>query len=222
MAYLTAKEIRTAKSNGSKKYTVTTLRNLVRQQIKEANRILIETEGGEKAPYIKSIMQDIVKFNLSSTKSGEYLTQSRVKWMKSSELMSAYNALQGLKEADMSSLEYAQRLAGKYDRMRKKWEKTAKKTVAPETFDQMMILFMKYGKEVEQFGYGAMLNTINKQRQHHSDEKLIDAINRVEKEHPSLGAQGVLKYISHEVAVKRLMDNGATLEEALKMVGIQK
>lgn len=195
---------------------------MVREEIKTANRILIDTEGGKKAPYLKSIVQDIAKYNLSSNKTGEYLTQSRVKWMKSSELMSAYNALQGLKEADMSSIEYAKRLAGKYDTMRQKWEKTSGKTVAPETFDQMMELFMKYSKEVEQFGYAEMLNTINKQRKHHSDEKLIDAIKRVEKEHPSLGSKGVLKYISNEVAIKRLMDQGVTLEEAFKIVGTQK
>ena len=194
---------------------------MVRESIKEANRILIDTEGGKKAPYLKSIMQDIAKYNLSSTKSGEYLTQSRVKWMKSSELMSAYNALQGLKEADMSSIEYAERLSGKFDTMRKKWEKTSGKTVSPETFDQMMELFTKYSKEVEQFGYAEMLNTINKQRQHHSDEKLIDAINRVEKEYPSLGAKGVLKYISNEVAVNRLIEQGLTLEKALEMIGVQ-
>lgn len=195
---------------------------MVREEIKTANRILIDTEGGKKAPYLKSIMQDIAKYNLSSNKSGEYLTQSRVKWMKSSELMSAYNALQGLKEADMSSLEYAQRMAGKFDSMRQKWEKTSGKTVSPEAFDQMMELFTKYSKEVEQFGYAEMLNTINKQRQHHSGEKLIDAINRVEAEHPSLGAQGVLKYISNEVAVNRLMEQGLPLEKALEMIGIQK
>ena len=194
---------------------------MVREEIKTANKILIDTEGGKKAPYLKSIMQDIAKYNLSSNKTGEYLTQSRVKWMKSSELMSAYNALQGLKEADMSSIEYAERLAGKYDTMRRKWEKTTGKTVAPETFDQMMELFTKYEKEVEQFGYAEMLNTINKQRQHHSDEKLIDAINRVEKEHPELGAKGVLKYISNEVAIKRLMEQGLTLEKALEMIGLQ-
>ena len=194
---------------------------MVREEIKTANRILIDTEGGKKAPYLKSIVQDIAKYNLSSNKSGEYLTQSRVKWMKSSELMSAYNALQGLKEADMSSIEYAERLAGKFDTMRRKWEKTSGKTVAPETFDQMMELFTKYGKEVEQFGYAEMLNTINKQRQHHSKEKLIDAINRVEKEHPSLGAKGVLKYISNEVAVNRLIEQGLTLDKALEMIGIQ-
>lgn len=194
---------------------------MVREEIKTANRILIDTEGGKKAPYLKSIVQDIAKYNLSSNKSGEYLTQSRVKWMKSSELMSAYNALQGLKEADMSSIEYAERLAGKFDTMRKKWEKTSGKTVAPETFDQMMELFTKYSKEVEQFGYAEMLNTINKQRQHHSGEKLIDAINRVEKEHPSLGAKGVLKYISNEVAVNRLMEQGLPLDKALEMIGVQ-
>lgn len=194
---------------------------MVREEIKTANRILIDTEGGKKAPYLKSIMQDIAKYNLSSNRSGEYLTQSRVKWMKSSELMSAYNALQGLKEADMSSLEYAKRLTGKYDTMRKKWEKTAGKKVSEEAFDQMMELFMYYADDVEAFGYGAMLDTINKQRQHHSGEKLIDAIHRVEKEHPSLGSKGVLKYISNEAAVNRLLDQGMTLKEAIETIGMQ-
>lgn len=194
---------------------------MIREEIKTANRILIDTEGGKKAPYLKSIVQDIAKYNLSSTKSGEYLTQSRVKWMKSSELMSAYNALQGLKEADMSSIEYAKRLAGKYDTMRQKWEKTAGKRVSEEAFNQMMELFMYYADDVEAFGYGAMLDTINKQRQHHSGEKLIDAIHRVEKEHPSLGSKGVLKYISNEVAVNRLLDQGLTLKEAIETIGMQ-
>ena len=195
---------------------------MVREEIKTANRILIDTEGGKKAPYLKSIVQDIAKYNLSSDKSGEYLTQSRVKWMKSSELMSAYNALQGLKEADMSSIEYAKRLAGKYDTMRKKWEKTIGKNISEPAFEQMMELFTKYGKEVEQFGYAEMLDTIKKQRQHHSDEKLIDAINRVEEEHPTLGPKGILKYISNETAVRRLTDQGLSLDEALEKVGMQK
>ena len=194
---------------------------MVRESIKEANRILIDTEGGKKAPYIKAIMQDISKYNLSSDKRGEYLTQSRVKWMKSSELMSAYNALQGLKEADMSSIEYAKRLAGKYDTMRKKWEKTIHKKISEPAFEQMMDLFTKYGKEVEQFGYAEMLDTIKKQRQHHSNELLIDAINRVEEEHPDLGPKGVLKYIKNETAVKRLVEQGMALKDALEMVGLQ-
>ena len=194
---------------------------MVRESIKEANRILIDTEGGKKAPYLKAIMQDISKYNLSSDKAGEYLTQTRVKWMKSSELMSAYNALQGLKEADMSSIEYAKRLAGKYDTMRKKWEKTINKKISEPAFEQMMELFTKYGKEVEQFGYGEMLDTIKKQRQHHSDELLIDAIHRVEEEHPDLGPKGVLKYIKNETAVQRLLEQGVDLKDALELVGLQ-
>ena len=194
---------------------------MVRESIKEANRILIDTEGGKKAPYLKAIMQDIAQYNLSTTKSGEYLTQSRVKWMKSKELMSAYNALQGLKEADMSSIEYAQRLAGKYDTMRKKWEKTIKKKISEPAFEQMMELFTKYGKEVEQFGYAEMLDAIKQQRKHHSGEKLIDAIQRVEEEHPDLGPKGILKYIKNETAVNRLVDQGYTLDKALELVGMQ-
>ena len=194
---------------------------MVRESIKEANRILIDTEGGKKAPYLKSIMQDIAQYNLSSNKTGEYLTQSRVKWMTSKELMSAYNALQGLKEADMSSIEYAQRLAGKYDTMRKKWEKTIKKKISEPAFEQMMELFTKYEKEVEQFGYAEMLDAIKQQRKHHSSEKLIDAIQRVEEEHPDLGPKGILKYIKNETAVNRLVDQGYTLDKALEFVGMQ-
>lgn len=195
---------------------------MVREEIKIANRILIDTEGGKKAPYLKSIMQDIAKYNLSSNKTGEYLTQSRVKWMKSSELMSAYNALQGLKEADMSSLEYTKRLAGKYNRMRRKWSKTVGKNISEAAFDEMMELFTKYGDEVEQFGYGELLDHIKYQRKRKSKEKLIDAIHRVEEEHPDLGPKGVLKYIKNETAVNDLMDRGYELEIALEMIGIQK
>lgn len=195
---------------------------MVREEIKTANRILIDTEGGKKAPYLKSIMQDIAQYNLSSTKSGEYLTQSRVKWMKSSELMSAYNALQGLKEADMSSIEYAKRLAGKYDRMRRKWSKTIGKNISEGAFNEMMELFTKYGDEVEQFGYGELLDMVKYQRKHKSKEKLIDAIHRVEEEHPDLGPKGVLKYIKNENAVNDLVDRGYTLEKALEMIGMQK
>ena len=194
---------------------------MVREEIKTANRILIDTEGGKKAPYLKSIMQDISQYNLSSNKTGEYLTQSRVKWMTSKELMSAYNALQGLKEADMSSIEYAQRLAGKYDTMRKKWEKTIKKKISEPAFEQMMELFTKYGKEVEQFGYAELLDMVKYQRKHKSKEKLIDAIHRVEEEHPDLGPKGILKYIKNETAVNRLVDQGYTLDKALEFVGMQ-
>ena len=223
MERLSGKIIREATTQtGSKKYTVTQLRKMVREEIKIANRILIDTEGGKKAPYLKSIMQDIAKYNLSSNRSGEYLTQSRVKWMKSSELMSAYNALQGLKEADMSSLEYAKRLAGKYDRMRRKWSKTIGKNISEGAFNEMMELFTKYGDEVEQFGYGELLDMVKYQRKHRSKEKLIDAIKRVEEEHPDLGPKGVLKYIKNETSVNDLVDRGYSLEKALEMIGIQK
>ena len=221
MDFLTRKKIaETRTSSGSKKYTVKELRRLVREQVKEANRILIDTEGGKKSPYIKQIAQDIAQYNLSSNKSGEYLTQSKVKYMTSSQLMSAYNALEGLKAADMESVEYAKRLAGKYNRMRYKWSKKIGKNISEGAFDEMMELFTEYGDKVIQYKYQVLLDQVKEQRRH-KRPKLIDEILRVEKEHPGLGPEGVLKYIQNEVAIENLLKQGMTLKDAMDEVGKQ-
>lgn len=223
MAYLTRKIIKNTKqSNGSKLYTVSNLRSMVRQQIKEANRIIIETENGEKAPYLKRILEDIAQYNLSSNKTGEYLTQSRVKYMTSSQLMSAYNALEGLKQADMSSLSYVKRLAGARDRQRRKWAKTIGKNISKGAFDEMMELFDKYSDEVTQYGYGELLEAVKENRKHKRG-KLIDDIKRVEKERPELGPKGVLKYIKNENAIRSLIESGKAkdIEEAFEIIGEQ-
>ena len=223
MAYLSKKVIATAKtSSGNKLYTVQQLRSIVRQQIKEANKILIETEGGKKAPYLKQIVQDIAQYNLSSNKAGEYLTQSRVKYMTSSQLMSAYNALEGLKQADMSSLSYAKALAGKRDRQRRKWAKTIGENISKGAFDEMIELFEKYADEVNQYGYAELLDQVKDNRKHKRG-KLIDDIKRVESEHPELGPKAVLKYIKNESALISLVESGQAkdIKEALEMVGGQ-
>ena len=223
MAYLSKKVISTAKTtSGSKLYTVQQLRSIVRKQIKEANKILIETEGGKKAPYLRQIVQDIAQYNLSSNKSGEYLTQSRVKYMTSSQLMSAYNALEGLKQADMSSLSYAKALAGKRDRQRRKWAKTIGKNISKGAFDEMLELFEKYSDEVTQYGYTELLDQVKDNRKHKRG-KLIDDIKRVEAEHPELGPKAVLKYIKNESALLSLVESGQAknIKEALEMVGGQ-
>lgn len=223
MAYLTRKLIESTKtSSGSKLYTVSNLRSIVREQIKEANRIILETENGEKAPYLKSILEDIAQYNLSSNKTGEYLTQSRVKYMTSSQLMSAYNALEGLKQADMNSLSYAKRLAGARDRQRRKWAKTIGKNISKGAFDEMIELFEKYSEEVTQYGYGELLEAVKENRKHKRG-KLIDDIKRVEKERPELGPKGVLKYIKNENAIKSLIESGKAkdIEEAFEIIGEQ-
>lgn len=223
MAYLTRKLIKNTKtSSGSRLYTVSNLRSMVRQQIKEANRIIIETENGEKAPYLKSILEDIAQYNLSSNKTGEYLTQSRVKYMTSSQLMSAYNALEGLKQADMNSLSYAKRLAGARDRQRRKWAKTIGKNISKGAFDEMIELFEKYSDEVIQYGYGELLEAVKENRKHKRG-KLIDDIKRVEEERPELGPKGVLKYIKNENAIKSLIESGQAkdIEEAFEIIGAQ-
>lgn len=223
MAYLTRKIIKSTKqSSGSKLYTVQNLRSMVREQIKEANRIIMETNNGEKAPYLKSILEDIAQYNLSSNKTGEYLTQSRVKYMTSSQLMSAYNALEGLKQADMNSLSYAKRLAGARDRQRRKWAKTIGKNISKGAFDEMLELFEKYSDEVTQYGYGELLEAVKENRKHKRG-KLIDDIKRVEKERPELGPKGVLKYIKNENAIRSLIESGQAkdVEEAFKLIGEQ-
>lgn len=224
MAYLTKKLIReTQTSSGSKLYTVKQLRSMVREKVKEVNRILIETEGGEKSPYIKQIAKEISKYNLSSDKSGEYLTQSKVKWMKSSELMSAYNSLEGLIQADMESLSSVKRRANARDRQRRKWAKTYGHNISEGAFDEMMDLFDKYADEVKQYGYNELLDQVRENRRNKKKGKLIDDIKRVESEHPELGPKGVLKYIKNEESIKELVRTGQVknIKEALELVGLQ-
>ena len=221
MDFLTRKKIaETRTASGAKKYTVKELRKLVREQVKEANRILIDTEGGKKSPYIKQIIQDIAQYNLSSSKSGEYLTQSQVKYMTSKHLMSAYNALEGLKAADMESVEYAKRLAGKYNRMRRKWAKKIGENISEAAFDEMMELFTEYADKVEQYQYQVLLDMVKEQRRH-KRPKLIDEIKRVEEEHPGMGPEAVLKYIQNEAALEELMNQGMSMQEALETIGKQ-
>ena len=223
MAYLTQKEIRETKTGGRKKYTVTELRRLVRQQVKEANRILIETEGSKKAPYLKKIIDQISQYNLSSNKTGEYLTQSKVKYMTSRELMSAYNALEGLKQADMSSLQFARKQANRRERMRRKWKKTAGlDRFTQKEFDAMMFLFEKYGNKVKQYGYSEILDKV---KEYNGDaKKLINKIIETEEKFPELGPNGVLKYIENEGAAIKLIEEGEaqSIEEAFRILGTQK
>lgn len=222
MAYLTQKEIKETKSGGKKKYTVNELRKLVRAQVKEANKILIDTEGSKKAPYLQKIIDQIAQYNLSSSKKGEYLTQTRVKYMTSRELMSAYNALEGLKQADMSSLQYARKQANRRDQMRRKWKKTAGlERFTKKEFDAMMMLFEKYGDKVKQYGYSEILDKVKEFKG--DGQKLIDKIRETEDKFPELGPNGVLKYIENEAAVMQIIEEGKakTVEEAFKILGRQ-
>ena len=101
MAYLTNKIIAETKTpEGKKKYTVKQLRSMVRAEIKNVNKIIADLSQSDKDRYIQEYTRQVGNKYLNFDKStGEFLTQTKVKYMGSKRLRATYNALQAIQDA---------------------------------------------------------------------------------------------------------------------------
>lgn len=220
--YLNRKIIRTTKTaEGLKKYTVKQLRSEVRQLIKESNKILYDLSESKKAEYMKQISADIQSnIGIASKRQEGTFSQMRVKYMTSKELTTAYNALTAFVAADKESAEYAKRLAGREDRMRRKAEKTLGKSISKKAYKKMMDMWSKYSDKVDMYGYNALIDYAKKTSR--KKEPIADALDRGENVLKSKGIAPtpgqVLKYLSNEDAVENAVKKyeaaGLTPQEA--------
>ena len=207
--YLSSKIIRETKTaSGSKKYTVQQLRKEVRALVKEANTILYQLDESKKARYMKQIASDIQQGKIRESKTGEGFVQMNVKYMRSAQLQTAYNALKAFIAADKESVEYAKRMAGREDRMRRKTEKTLGKSISKKADKKMMQMWEEYGDEVDMFGYGELIDYAKKSSR--KKESIHDALARGQEKLESLGVSPtpkmVLKYLENENAIESKMD----------------
>ena len=230
--YLNKKIIRTTKTaEGLKKYTVKQLRSEVRQLIKESNKILYDLNESKKAEYMKQISSDIQSnIGLASKKTEGTFSQMRVKYMTSKELTTAYNALTAFVSADRESVEYAKRLAGREDRMRKKTEDTLGKHITKAAYKKMMNFWSNYSDKFKQYGYvdnksgisGTLIDYANKTSR--KKESIVDALERGENKLRSMDITPtpgkVLKYLSNEAVIEDIIRKyeaaGMTPQEAYK------
>lgn len=202
--YLTRKIISQTKTEtGTKKYTVANLRSEVRKLIKEANKILYDLDESKKASYMKQIASDIQEGQIRSSKTGDAFVQMNVKYMRSSQLQTAYNALTAFINADKESVEYAKRLAGREERMRKKTEKTLGKRISKAAYKKMMQMWEEYSDEVDMFGYSELIDYAKKTSRR--KESIHDALQRGQQKLESLGITAtpkqVLKYLINEQVI---------------------
>lgn len=207
--YLSAKIIRETKTaSGSKKYTVQQLRKEVRALVKEANTILYQLDESKKAGYMKQIASDIQQGKIRASKTGEGFVQVNVKYMRSEQLKTAYNALKAFIAADKESVEYAKRMVGREDRMRRKTEKTLGKSISKKAYKKMMQMWEEYGDEVDMFGYNELIDYAKKSSR--KKESIHDALARGQEKLESLGVSPtpkmVLKYLENENAIESKMD----------------
>ena len=211
--FLTTKKIKETKtSEGKKLYTVQRLRSEVRSLIKEANKILYDLDKSQKSQYLKQYAADIEKNLVRSGKDREGFVQMDVKFMKSKQLRTVYNALTALINADKESVEYARKLA---DRKQEMYEKTkatlGKKKLTFEEYETMYTIWQKYSDSIENYEYREIIDYIQK-----TDKKpgqIIEDIQRGEDRLTQFGFDienmndrgVVLKYLKNEKAIEAAM-----------------
>lgn len=207
--YLSAKIIRETKTaSGSKKYTVQQLRKEVRALVKEANTILYQLDESKRAGYMRQIASDIQLGKIrESKKDAGYFSQMNVKYMKSKQLKTAYNALTAFISADKESLSAVRKKAKRMEEMRIKAGETLSKNITPKAYEKMMEMWTKYENEVDMFGYRELIDySISSSRK---KESIHDALQRGEDKLKSMGVtptpKKVLKYLGNERAVEAKM-----------------
>lgn len=238
--FLTTKKIKETKtSEGKKLYTVSRLRTEVRSLIKEANKILYDLDKSKKSQYLKQYAADIEKNLVRSGKDREGFVQMDVKFMRSKQLRTVYNALTALINADKESVEYAQRLA---DRKQEMYEKTkatlGKKNLTFEEYETMYTIWQQYSDVTDTYEYRELIEYIQKTGK--KPGAIIDDIKRAEDRLKQFGLdidnmndKGiVLKYLTNEGSIEsamaQLADKGyqgtikSMFYEANKLIGRQK
>ena len=228
MAFLKTKDL--------KNYTVQGLRGDVRQLIKEANRIIYELDESKKAGYMKRIAQDLAESqHINVNKSGEVFTQTKVKYMRKTQLKTLYNELTAFIEADKESATYARKLAGRKEHMRRETQRTMKKKLTMAEYQTMLDIFDEYEDYMDTYGYGEITDLI-KERKGKSGKNIITEIDEAVKTLVDSGIiptaptvkdnkkyKGtVLTYIGNKDKIDELMQKEhISFEEAVKRISTQ-
>ena len=221
MAFLKTKDL--------KNYTVQGLRSEVRQLIKEANRIIYELDESKKAGYMKKIAQDLAEsHHITTNKAGEVFTQTNVKYMRKGRLQTVYNELTAFIEADKQSIEYAKRLAGRKDTMRKKTAKAIGKTITKEQYQTWLDIWDDYEDYMEEYGYREMLDVVKRKDNKGKDAKTIiedlDEIKKILTKNEITPSKGnVLTYAKNKDAIENLLrlHPEMSIADAIKEISTQ-
>lgn len=216
--FLTRKIIRETKTEAGKKlYTVSRLRSEVRSLIKEANKVLYDLDESKKSQYLRQYAADIESNLVRSGKSREGFVQMDVKFMKSKQLMTVYNALTALVQADKESVEYARKLADRKDTMRQKMAETMGKEISASEYETLYTMWQKYSDITDDYEYRELLDYIQKTNK--KPGQIVDDIKRAEDRLVQLGVlhtdeEGniiednrgiVLKYLTNEGPLESAM-----------------
>ena len=238
--FLTTKKIKETKTAAGKKlYTVQRLRSEVRSLIKEANKILYDLDKSKKSQYLKQYAADIEKNLVRGGKDREGFVQMDVKYMRSKELRTVYNALSALIEADKESAEYAKRLAGRKQQMYEKTKATlGNKDLTFEEYETMYAMWEKYSDVLDNFEYSDVIEYI--QSTGKKPGQIVEDIKRGENRLKEFDINVdnmndrsiVLKYLKNETAIEGAMQqlvnagfNGSKKElfyKANELIGRQK
>lgn len=233
MTYLTNKIIEETKTpEGKKKYTVKQLRSMVRAEIKNVNKILADLSASDKDRYIQEYTRQVGNKYLNFDKStGEFLTQTKVKYMGSKRLRATYNALQAIQEASTSDAQFAERLKTRKQRALDDWNKDRSKEdqITMEEYDEILDVFNEYDDLVEQYGYNEILDQIKAKKK--DDDPIWKKIKAAEKEFDEMGLtkskESILTYIENKDAfiaarnnliMEKIMAFGVTPEQAAEMI----
>ena len=233
MAYLTTKQIEETKTDvGKKKYTVKQLRSMVRAEIKNVNKIIADLSQSDKDKYIKEYTKQVGDKYLAMDKtSGDFLTQTKVKYMSSKRLRATYNALQAIQEASTSDAQFAERLKTRKQRALDSWNENrpADEQITMEEYDEILDVFNEYDDLVEQYGYNEILDQIKAKKK--DDEPIWKKIKAAEKEFDEMGLtkskESILTYIENKDAfiaarnsliMEKIMAFGVSPEQAAEMI----
>ena len=234
MAYLTNKMIAETKTpEGKKKYTVKQLRSMVRAEIKNVNKIIADLSASDKDRYIQEYTRQVGNKYLNFDKtSGEFLIQTKVKYMSSKRLRSTYNALQAIQEASTSDVEFAERLKTKKQRALDDWneDRSEEEQITMEEYEEMIDVFSEYDDLVEQYGYNEILDQI-KRRKKDDDEPIWKKIKSAESDFDMMGftktKEKILTYVANKdafiaarnkIIMDIVVDKGVTPQQAADMV----
>lgn len=221
MAFLKTKDL--------KNYTVQSLRGEVRKLIKEANRIIYELDESKKAGYMRKIAQDLAESShVNVNKSGEVFTQTKVKYLRKGQLQTLYNELTAFIEADKQSIEYAKRVAGRKETMRKKTAKTIGKNISKAQYQTWLDIWDEYEDYMEEYGYREMLDFVKqKDNKGKSAKNIIEDLDAIKdllaSEDIPATPGNVLTYAKNRDAIERLLreNPGMTITEAIKEISTQ-
>lgn len=213
------------KTKDTKKMTVSQLRRKVRQQIERVNTIEYELGKGNKAAYIKRIIEDIKgSGHVNVSQSSDMMLKTKVKYMRKKQLQTLYNELAGVINADRSTVEYARKLAERKKEMREKTSEAMGKDLSAEEYDTLLDLWDEYGEEMETYGYGEMADIVKSQGSDKSAKNIIDDIHAVEdlleSEDITPTKGRVLLYIQNRNEIEAILqeDPSLTILDAIERI----